>query len=645
MLLSWVVMVGALAVVAAAATPANELPESFRSPMLRIGAVVLAFVASILAFLTLGFSNEALEVGVTSLLPWVGLMLGTGLVAGLGEGPLTERAGAGGAMAGKVAGGVLCAVSGWYVLAPVGIDVGRGVTEAFKIGLAASAMVLALVWALLPRRFAMNGLVLLTLLSTLNYARWGPQSFGERIDAYDVLHYYVNAKYFDELGYYDLYPAMMLADLEADGPFFDGGPIYMAQDEEGHAKQPIQHAYARGREVRKEKFTPERWEAFEHDVLYLIRDVGCRSKNKKGECRAELNDTLWRQLIQDHGFNGTTVWTMIAAPMTHIVPIEYLKVLGYLDVVLLLGAIFMVAWAYDGTAAMFTAVWLMIGYSTRWPYLSWVFLRYDWLAGLIMATALLKKGMPFVAGLLAAWSATLRFFPAMWMWGPFGKGVAGLFRRHVHKPLLVLAAGFLAGVAVLQGGALVTYGVEPHRTHFENMLDHNDPMQLSSRRIGLAQAISQQDKGRLHRFITTRQKKLIDKQKPLRYGLGLAIMMAMAWGLRRSRDDEAYAYGFLPFFLLTTASYYYYQARVTLAVVHAGELTAWRNRLGLAVLFGLELFSNFAAVVEGTMRMVLIGNLAQGFAVYTVLMVGILNWQAHQAAKADADGDGEAAPA
>ena len=639
MLLSWAVIVGALAVLAAMMAPRGDLPEAVEPPAVRSGLSLLAIAAAVGAFFTLGFSSGAMERGVVELVPWVGLAAGLALMSGVVDERLSARIGQSAPAITRSVGTALGGIAAWFLLEDITLDVHRGITEAMKIGLAACGMALALAWSVLPRRFATNALVLLTMVGSLNYARWGPESFTQRLDAYDVLHYYVNAKYFDELGYYDLYPAMMLADLENDGPFFDGGPVYMAQDAEGHAKHPIRHAFDRGRVVKREKFTEERWADFTHDVLYLVREVGCRNKDEKGVCRAELNDKLWRQLIQDHGFNGTTVWTMIAAPITKVVPIEYLKLLGYIDVVLLLGAVFMVAWAYDGTAALFTALWLLVGYSSRWPYLSWVFLRYDWLAALIMATALLKKGKPFLAGFLAGWSATLRFFPALWMWGPFGKGVAGLMRRTVHKPLLVLAGGFLVAVAVLQGAAVVTYGVEPHRVHFENMLDHNDPMQLSSRRIGLAQAISQQDKGRLHKFITTRQKRIINEQKPLRYGLGLGVMLLLAWGLRRSRDDEAFAFGFLPFFLLTTASYYYYAARVTMAVVHAGDLRRWRNRAGLGTLFALELFSNFAAVVEGNMRMVLIGNLAQGFAMYTVLVVLALNWEATQGGTEDDESD------
>jgi hypothetical protein len=172
-------------------------------------------------------------------------------------------------------------------------------------------------------------LLALTAVAGLNYARWGPDLPFHHTDAYDLLHYYVNAKYFDELGYYDLYPAAILADHSNGGPFFEEGDRYMDQDERGHQLRSIDTALARGR-VAKERFTAERWAAFEHDVLTLQRTPG------------NLSSQLWRQMIQDHGYNGTPVWTLLARPFAELVPVEQVKLLCHLDTVLLAAALILV---------------------------------------------------------------------------------------------------------------------------------------------------------------------------------------------------------------------------------------------------------------------------------------------------------------
>lgn len=481
------------------------------------------------------------------------------------------------------------------------MDVSRGVTEEYKVWLAGGAALLALLWGQVPRAWRRPVLGGLLALSAINYSRWGFETLTTRLDAYDVMHYYVNAKYIDELGYLDLYPAMMLVDHEHDGPFFKNqGELYMAQDATGHHLEPIAHAVERGRVVRDERFTPERWAQFEHDVLYLQRTVGCRDRNSKGRCLRELSDELWVQLINDHGFNGTPGWTLLAKPLADVVPVEGLKVVGYLDVVLLAGAIGLVAWAMGVDAAMWTALFLFVSYSTRWPYFSWVFLRYDWVACLIAATALIRKGWTFPAGVVAGVAATSRLFPAMWMFGPFARGLWGLWEREVRRPLLVLAGGFLLAAAVVQGGAAVRFGVDRIGEHFENMLDHNSAEQLSSRRIGFALALSTEPwlGTGMEKVITPERKERIEAQQPIRYGVGALGVVLLGVVLRRQRDEDAYAFGFLPFYLLTTASYYYYVARVPLIVVHAAGLDRWRNRVGLAMLMGLELFCNWAEPSE-----------------------------------------------
>lgn len=500
----------------------------------------------------------------------------------------------------------------------------------------AGLTVFTLVWPSLRSAQATLGrlfLVFLTLIAISNYLRWGPKLAVERVDTYDLMHYYLNAKYFDELGYYDLYPACILADVENDGPRWDKqGNIYMAQDDNGHALRPLSHAIERGRVVRSNAFTPERWREFEADFLYLQRNV------------FGMSDKMWRQMIQDHGFNGTPVWTLIARPFAEMVPattayrfmnrdIPSIKLIGLIDVGLLAFAFGLVGWAYGSEAALWCILFFVTSYSLRWPTVSWVFLRYDWVAALLMAMVALKKKRPYIAGLLAAWSATLRLFPAFWMWGPFSKGVAGLTRRHVHKQLLVLAAGFLMGVAILEAGAVGRYGLDQVTVHLENMSDHNKAEQLSSRRIGLALGLAfagPMEKKPIPPIIGPARKRQIGEMKPIRYGLGVLVMVVMGWGLRRADDDEAFGYGFIPIFLLTTMSYYYYISRITLSLVHASDLSKVRNQIGLALLFGMELFSNWAEFTYKEHRLFLIGYLAWFIALYTLVMMAFLLADARQ---------------
>jgi len=497
------------------------------------------------------------------------------------------------------------------------MDVERSVTEGYKIWLAGGGALLALAWAWVPARARVLALSALTLVAGLNYARWGPSTLLERVDTYDFIHYYLNAKYFDELGYYDLYPACIVADLDAYGPYFKSADKYLAQDETGHHMMPLAHGVQRGTWVRENQFTPERWEAFSADFLYLQRTV-------RG-----LNETLWREMIQDHGFNGTAVWTMIARPFT-LVPVTSVKLLGFLDLVLLAGGVAGIAWAYGRTVALWTSFWLLVTYSARWPTITWAFLRYDYLTALMLGMAFLRKGKPFWAGLMTGWAAALRMFPVTWLFGPGAKGLWTLLReRRVLRPMVMLLAGFVVSVGVLQAGATAQFGTEAVTRHFENMEDHQQAENLSSRRIGLALALPfEWELG--DKYLSKATKREIEAQKPLRYGIAAGVLLLLGFALRKSDDDEVYAWGFVPFFLITTASYYYYVVRITLAVLHASRLPKPRHAVGLAWLLGLEVFANWAETAHSGYRVFLIGGLAWGILGYILVQAVWLVWESYR---------------
>lgn len=493
--------------------------------------------------------------------------------------------------------------------------VSRADSEQLKIVFCAAGMLLALAWTRVGRTLAQQSLRALALLALINYGRWGTKVPFERVDTYDLLHYYVNAKFFDELGYYDLYPAILHVDRQNGGPHFpEQGNLYMAQDGAGHHIEPIAHALARGAEVERQRFTPARWDAFSHDVLALQRG------------RPGLTQETWRQMIQDHGFNGTPSWTLVARPFTWV-PVEWIKWLCWTDALLLGAALLLAGRAFGADTAWWLLLWLSVSYSLRWPTVTWALNRYDYVAALLAAVSLVKLGRYRLAGAAVGFAAMMRLFPVLWMWGPLAKGIAGLVQRVVHRPLLHLALGFCLAAGALQLGAVARFGTDAVATHVENMADHNRAEQLSSRRIGLALALVY-DGAVLPKILTRQAKERIEAQRPVRYLLAGTWMVAVGWALRRARDEEALAFGFLPFFLLTTASYYYYVTRITLTAIHAADLDRLRNRVGLGALFAMELFCNAAETVYPEHRWLLIGGLAWLLAAYAMGLGAWLLWEA-----------------
>ena len=508
------------------------------------------------------------------------------------------------------------------------IKINRDFTERVKVWILAGAILLVVVrWAWLRwlepragsfapvgRRYLGVAMLALCMAGVLNYGRFGTHVIGERIDTYDMIHYYLGSRYFDELGYFDLYPACILADRENGGPHFRPDPeTYQAQDENGYSILPFQQAITKGAEV-KARFSPERWQAFSHDFITLQREY------------YGLTLKYWWQMVNDHGFNGTPAWAAYASPLASVVPVEHVKWLGYLDLGLLLAGIGATLWAFGPWTAGFLLLFLTTTYSTRWPTVTWAFLRYDYVTGLILATAFIHKGRPLLAGVFTAHAAAMRLFPLTWLFGPGVQGVWQLLRhRRWSRFWLLLAAGFALWMVLLQGDVLLRWGPSPITTHWKGMSDHVKPENLSSRREGLAIALAY--RGEQNDGWSLKRIDRVAQQEPLRKGVALLLLLALAGALRNTNRTEAYALGFIPFFALSTASYYYLVVRAPLIMIHAADARKTRNMVALVLLLAIDLFCNYAQQHLGGNRIFIIGWMGWLLLAYCLGMIAVLWWE------------------
>lgn len=525
----------------------------------------------------------------------------------------------------------------------------RNLTEQVKIGLAVGAIMLTIISSILARlkiyskknshakeflentpivkvgRFSFNvyqsfvgALILTACFSTINYNRFNTDLIVEGYDEYDLLHYYVNAKYFDELGYFRLLPALIVASDEA-GPWCTGrAPIYLAQDEQDYQTRSIQHALAKREEI-KSHFSTERWEQFTHDATYIQR------KSKRLKC------FLWRQLLQDHGFNGTPSWVLAARPITQIVPVESIKYATLVDLGLIIAMLGVVFWAFGGNAFAFCWIFITISYSFRWPTITWVLLRYDWLTFMVMGICFIKKDKPFAAGAFFGWAALMRYFPALWLFGIAAKGIHALLtNRHipwsqcwkrVPSAYYKMATGFFGLVLVVLTMSFAVDGIDAHKQSLANMTAHVEAHNLSSMRQGLAIALTYRGETDMKLISTEKKEMVAAMEKPLRY-LAIGLLIIFGLFLSRAKDWEAVGLGLIPYFFLTTSSYYYYSMRLTAVLIHAADLSKKRNVVGLTLLFFIELFCHASEHANKGNRYFLISIMGLLLLVYSIAMFG-----------------------
>lgn len=483
-----------------------------------------------------------------------------------------------------------------------------------KIFILAGAALLAALWGRLRRQARLALLIALALVATLNYYRWGPRSLYEKVDVYDVVHYYLGAKYFEELGYEGLYPALILADYE-NGPKSAKLERYRLQTGDGYEYRGIDDALARGLELRQTRFTPERWRRFEQDSLVLLRDIG-------------LSAASWRKVVGDRGFNGSPAWITMARPFVAMVPARSVKLIGLLDIILLASALFAIRHAYGGEIALWTLIFLAASYSMRWPVAGEALFRYIWLAALLWALALVKIGRPIAGGAALAISASMRIFPVVWLFGPAAQMLHQLDRRpfgprNIERHYWLMAAGFAGAVLLAVGWISLDIGAWSLLEHAGDMRIHVQVEQLVSRHVGFAKALVFEG-GLEPKYLSDEARAAIGALKPVTGFLAICLLIALALGVRTLPRDQAFALGFIPFFLLATAHDYHGVSRVTLIVYHASRLENRWDRICLIWLLVLELFSCWATVRYPDHIAFRIGYLAWGTTIYVLMVTVVL---------------------
>ncbi len=510
-----------------------------------------------------------------------------------------------------------------------GVRINRNASEVVKVYLLGGGILIAtgrwawLRWmepradaaALWSRRTLQFLMLALCLAATLNYGRYGMKLIQDRIDVYDVIHYYLGPKYFNELGYFDLYAACIIADDEAGMHFKPAPPTYQHQDIDGYEIRPYRAALARTDEI-KGKFEGDRWAGFVSDFTTLQREF------------YGLEKKYWYQLINDHGFNGTPGWSGYAAPIVNLVEADQVKLICYLDIVVLLVAIGVAWWAFGGWSAAFLFFFILTTYSTRWPTISWAILRYDYAAALIIATSMVKKGKPLLAGIFAGHTAAMRIFPVTFLYGP---GIQGAWQLLRHRKLDMFAVLFFVGVVgwigALQVNFAARFGGEHIQQHWKGMTDHMAPENLSSRRLGMAIALAY--RGETDEPWSFKRIDRVERQEPLRKGLAVVVLLALGWALRKCDRAEAYAMGFIAFFALATASYYYFVVRAPLILIHAVGLKKPRHLIALVTLLGIDLFANLAQQYLGGNRIFVVGWMGWALLAYCIGMIAVLIWESH----------------
>jgi hypothetical protein len=285
----------------------------------------------------------------------------------------------------------------------VGLDLSTGAIATARVVIAlVGAALLGLDLALRranagePTRRLRNLLLLATAAAAvLAWTHFAPIALLSRVHVWELYHHVLGAKYFPELGYTRLYECTVIADAEAGFSF----PI-----EQRPLRRLVDNKIETGARVAadpdscKKHFSPERWRAFARDLEPL---------------RSVVSAPRWRNMLIDHGFNASPVWTVGGRAVIPAAPLNWprLRALARIDLALLALMFVATFWGF-GLRAGSTA--LNFFGTHHLGDISWIgggLRRYDWLATAVIGAALVRRGHLAAGGFALTWSTLLRVFP------------------------------------------------------------------------------------------------------------------------------------------------------------------------------------------------------------------------------------------
>ena len=403
---------------------------------------------------------------------------------------------------------------------------------------------------LLLRRYGARAGVALGFAAALAFgvdaARIPPSSHHFPIHTWNQFHYVLGTRYFDEVGYEDLYLTVLLAD--ADGPRHFLG-IDKIRDMRTYTPLTRREAMDRAAEEGiRARFTPERWARLQADidVFYPL-----------------LSKSTWSGVFRDLGYNPSPAWVALHRPLLDRVDLNRrsLEGLAALQVPMYLGMLGVAWWAFGLRATLWILLWNLIFFGNRGRVLGGYW-SYDWLALTLLAAAAIARGRAVAGAISVGLVGMMRGFSGLMALGPTMRAVAEVARG--RRPtgfelrfLLVLAlvmAG-LGGISLSTGRGLEAWG------------EWADKISLHSSRIGVGgnhlglRTLFGEDYSMPGITEDLELRRTISVAQAGAYRVAQAILLG--WTLlvlpRRGRLDGALL-GFVAAFAIMVLSRYYYAA-------------------------------------------------------------------------------------
>lgn len=264
-----------------------------------------------------------------------------------------------------------------------------------------------------------------------------------RYHLHDFFHYYLGAKYFDQLGYTELYKASVHS-LSEEGITQLDDPSLFLRDQ--HDYSLIKGAAFSGKDG------PVVAEPFSEDIVFLVNRF-----------RAATGDNRYLLLFQDRGYNGSPFLSMVLGSVADLVPLndETLPVLLAFDPLVFFFAFLAVCWGFGLTGGLLFLN-LVFLFPSHWDWIGGSFGRYLWLFGTALGCAGIARRNGAAAGIGIGLGTLFQGFPIFYAIIPTLAFIASLARFRERKGELQHL--FLFGLSTL---LVIGSGIAFTEHHYE----------------------------------------------------------------------------------------------------------------------------------------------------------------------------------
>lgn len=415
-----------------------------------------------------------------------------------------------------------------------------------------------------------TGLTAAAGLAVFSYFDFGHYPLNRAFtNIWDVYHYYLGSKYWKEVGYFDLYNYVIIADSEGGGKMRNGSHRELRDYSFRPNREVLREA-----EAYKAKFTPERWEEFKADVYYFESRMPARR---------------WTNAVTDKGYNASPVWNMVAAQLTNRISTQDalgMRLLVGLDL-MLLGVMFTALYfAFGGQVAFLAVIFFGTNFVGNFTHIKGSLLRLDWLALTVIAMCMLKLHRPAAAGALLAYAGCSRIFPFIFLFGIASKCLWDLkARRTLDARYVRFFVSFAVAAAVLLGGSIAYYGGVNHWVDFMAKIRLHDS-DLSGLRVGFKYVFLMTYKETQPWGAFEREKlALFADLKLLWYAIQAAVLAITFVVARKTEDYETIPLSYVPVYFLTAPTFYYHTMLIVPFVLFAAKLERLTHVVGVVSMF------------------------------------------------------------